>query len=205
MIRVFIADDHGVVRAGVREILAADALVEVVGEAADAAAAREFLARTDRPADVLVLDLSLKGVSGIDVLREARARRPRMGVLVHSMYAESQYAESLRAAGAAGYLCKDRSEELLLEAVRTVARGGRFFPQAAPSGVRPALGHHSLTARELQVFMMLASGRSVSDVAHALGLGVSTVSTHVGRIREKLGAQTVNEIVAYAHRHGLVG
>ncbi len=205
MIRVFIADDHGVVRAGIRALLAADGAIEVVGEAAEADAVVASLERAELPVDVLILDLSLKGANGIDVLRRALALRPRLAVLVHTMYAESQYADRMLAEGAAGYLCKDRSEESLLEAVKTVARGRSFFSRRPHPGERPAHGHHSLTARELQVFMMLAEGRSVTDVAHALGLGVSTVSTHVGRIREKLGAQTVGEIVAYAHRHGLVG
>jgi DNA-binding NarL/FixJ family response regulator len=205
VIRVFIADDHGVVRAGIRSILAADSMVEVVGEAGDLDAALAFLARDDVFADVLILDLSIKGQSGIEVLRQARALRPRLAVLVHSMYAEAQYADRMVAEGAAGYLCKDRSEEQLLDAVRSVARGKAYYTKRSDPAVRATQGHHSLTARELQVFMMLASGQSVSDVAHGLGLGISTVSTHVGKIREKLGAQTVGEIVAYAHRHGLVG
>ena len=205
MIRVFIADDHGVVRAGIRSLLAADSLVEVVGEAADVDAALAFLARDDLFADVLILDLSLKGQSGIEVLRRARALRPRLAVLVHTMYAEAQYADRMLAEGAAGFLCKDRSEEKLLDAVRAVARGKSFYAKRSDPAVRAAQGHHSLTARELQVFMLLASGQSVSDVANGLGVGLSTVSTHIAKIREKLGVQTVGEIVAYAHREGLVG
>ncbi len=204
MIRVFIADDHGVVRAGVRALLASQPTLEVVGEADSVDGVMDFFSRADRDADVLVLDLSLRGGSGVEVLRRVRALRPRLAVLVHTMYAESQYAARMRAEGAAGFLCKDRSEDLLVEAVLTVARRGEFF-SAAELPRAPAGGHHDLTARELQVFMMLAAGTSVSEVAHTLGLSMSTVSTHVGRIRAKLGAQTVGEIVAYAHRHGLVG
>jgi len=205
VIRVFIADDHGVVRAGVRALLSAEALVEVVGEADDLDGVMAFLERTDPPADVMILDLSMRGVSSVEALRRARVLRPRMAVLVHTMYAEAQYAERMIAEGAAGFLCKDHSEALLLDAVREVSRGRPYGARESVSGVRPAVGHLSLTARELQVFMMLAEGRSVSEVARALGLGLSTASTHVGRIREKLGVQTVGEIVAYAHRHGLVG
>lgn len=204
MIRVFIADDHGVVRAGVRALLAAEPRLEVVVEADSVDGVMDFFSRADRDADVLVLDLSLRGGSSVDVLRRVRVLRPRLAVLVHTMYAESQYAARMRAEGAAGFLCKDRSEDLLVEAVLTVARRDIFFtadePPRGPTG-----GHHDLTARELQVFMMLAAGTSVSEVSHTLGLSMSTVSTHVGRIRAKLGAQTVGEIVAYAHRHGLVG
>jgi len=205
VIRVFIAEDHGVVRAGVRALLSADGTVEVVGEAAESSAVLAALQRTDLPIDVLILDLSLKGANGVEVLRRARALRPRLAVLVHTMYAESQYAARMFAEGAAGYLCKDRSEEALLDAVKAVAQGRAVSARRPPPDEHAALGHESLTARELQVFMMLAEGQSVSDVASALGLGISTVSTHVGRIRSKLGAQTVGEIVAYAHRHGLVG
>jgi DNA-binding NarL/FixJ family response regulator len=204
VIRVFIADDHGVVRAGVRALLASQPTLEVVGEADSVDGVMDFFSRADRDADVLVLDLSLRGGSGVEVLRRVRALRSRLAVLVHTMYAESQYAARMRAEGAAGFLCKDRSEDLLVEAVLTVARRGEFF-SAAELPRAPAGGHHDLTARELQVFMMLAAGTSVSEVAHTLGLSMSTVSTHVGRIRAKLGAQTVGEIVAYAHRHGLVG
>lgn len=205
MTRVFIADDHGIVRAGIRSLLAADPQLEVVGETDSVEGVLEFLSSANEYADVLVLDLSLKGVNGVEVLRRARALRPRLAVLVHTMYAEAQYAELMRAEGAAGYLCKDHSENFLVDAVRSVARGSKWFTRRAEPWERPAHGHHSLTTRELQVFMMLAEGRAVSEVAHSLGLGLSTVSTHVARIREKLGVQTVGEIVAYAHRHGLVG
>lgn len=205
MIRVFIADDHGVVRAGVRALLAEDPEVEVVGEASEAEEVTEFLTRFEPPADVLILDLSLRGTHGIELLRKARALRPGLRVLVHTMYAASQYADRMLAEGAAGFLCKDRSEEQLLDAVRAVAQGDPVTPRRAPPGARPTDGHQSLTARELQVFMMLASGSSVTEVANGLGVGITTVSTHLGKIREKLRVQTLGEVVAYAHRHGLIG
>lgn len=204
MIRVLVADDHGVVRAGIRALLAPDTDITVVGEAADGQRALELL-QSERAVDVLVLDLSMGGMNGIEVLRQALALRPRLAVLVHSMYAEEQYAARLIREGAAGYLCKDHSEEDLLDAVRTVARGRVFLSRRVQQQSAPAAGHESLTARELQVFMLLAGGASVGDVANELGLGLSTVSTHLGRIRAKLGAQTNGDVVAYAHRHGLVG
>ncbi|MFO0629684.1 MAG: response regulator transcription factor [Polyangiales bacterium] len=205
MIRVFIADDHGVVRAGVRALLAEDPEIEVVGETADADGVMELLTHAERPVDVLILDLSLRGTNGLDLLRRARALRPALAVLVHTMYAASQYADRMLAEGAAGYLCKDRSEEQLLDAVRAAARGVSLPPRRAADGARATEGHHSLTARELQVFMMVAAGSSVSEVANALGVGITTVSTHLGKVREKLHVQTVGEVVAYAHRHGLIG
>lgn len=204
MIRVFIVDDHGVVRQGIRALLATDDTLEVVGEAGDPETAVAYLRRADRPIDVLILDLSLKGASGLDLLRHALALRPGLAVLVHTMYAESQYADRVAAEGAAGFLCKDDSDESLVECVKAVARGRTSFPRRKSPAARPRAGHESLTPRELQIFLLLAEGQAVGDVARALDLGVSTVSTHVGRIREKLGVQTVGELVAYAHRHGLV-
>lgn len=204
MIRVFIVDDHGVVRQGVRALLAADDAIEVVGEAADLDAAVAYLRRADRPVDVLILDLSLKGASGLDLLRRALTLRPGLAVLIHTMHAEAQYADRVAAEGAAGFLCKDDADESLVECVKAVARGRTSFPRRKQPADRPRTGHESLTPRELQIFLLLGEGQAVSDVARALDLGLSTVSTHVGRIREKLGVQTVGELVAYAHRHGLV-
>lgn len=205
MIRVVVIDDHGVVRAGIRSLLAEDDGITVVAEAGSADEALALLARADLPMDVAVLDLSIKGASGLEVLQRAKALRPRLAVLVHTMYAAAQYEERMRAEGAAGFLCKDRSEECLLDAVRAVARGERYFAGSPVLDDRPRRGHEAFTPRELQVFMMLAEGRSVGEVARLLGVGISTASTHVGRIREKIGAQSVAEIIAYAHRHGLAG
>lgn len=205
MIHVVIVDDHGVVRAGIRALLAEDPSITVVAEASSADEALSLLSRADVPMDVMVLDLSIKGANGVEVLRRARAQRPKLAVLVHTMYAAAQYEERLRAEGAAGFLCKDRSEEGLLDAVRAVARGEGYFRGEAAVGERPGVGLEALTSRELQVFMMLAEGRSVGEVARELGVGMSTVSTHIGRTREKLGVQSVAELIAYAHRHGLAG
>lgn len=208
MIRVFLADDHAIVRAGMRHLLQQSNDVRVVGEAADGAAAVDALCDQRVGVDVLVLDLSLPKIDGIETLRRVRAARPDVAILVVSVYPESQYAGQLIELGAAGYLSKDGSEADLVDAVRTVAKGRVF----ASVGVHPrrnsktegAAAHETLSPRELQVFMLLIHGRAVGEIAAELDLGISTVSTHVGKIRAKLGVQTVGEILVYAHRSGLV-
>lgn len=207
MIRVLITDDHAVVRAGVRHMLSLDPDITIVGECNDGPQLLALLGQATFSADVLLLDLSLPKMHGLEVLRHVRQLRPGLAVLVLSMHAEEHFARRVMAAGAAGYLTKDRSDSDLLEAVRTVAQGRIFLSRSAnlaqPGETRPL--HETFTSRELQVFMLLIEGRSVSDIAAELGLGLSTVSTHVGKIRTKLGVQTIGEVVSYAHRAGLCG
>lgn len=205
MIRVFIADDHSIVRAGIRHILGLAPDIQVVGEAADGLRVIEQIARAEMPLDVLILDLSLPGLHGLEVLRRALQVRPGLAVLILSMYAEEQYARRVVDAGAAGFLSKDRSDVDLLDAVRAVAQGRVFLSRSASQRVGAAAKapHETLTAREVQVFMLLIEGRAVGEIAVELGLGISTVSTHLGKIRTKLGVQTIAEIVSYAHRAGL--
>ncbi|APR78209.1 DNA-binding response regulator, LuxR family protein [Minicystis rosea] len=207
MIRVFLVDDHGIVRAGIRQLLSAAPDVEVVGEAGDGRKALEALERV--PVDVLVLDLHLPRMNGIEILRRAIARSPGLAVLVLSMYADASYVRATLSAGAAGYLSKDASEEELLTAIRAVSQGRLYAPRdaAAPGrGAEPAAAlHASFSAREHQIFTLLFQGRSVTEIAAELDLTVSTVSTHIGKIKVKLGVRNVAEIVGYAHRVGLAG
>lgn len=209
MIRVFLADDHAIVRAGMRHLLSEADDLTVVGEAADGAAAVRALCTEGCAVDVLVLDLSLPKIDGIETLRRVHVERPDVAVLVVSVYPESQYAGQLLEIGAAGYLSKDGSETDLIDAVRTVANGRVFVSRNVhprrKSKTDGAAPHETLSPRELQVFMLLISGRAVSEIAAELGLSVSTVSTHVGKIRSKLDVNTVSEILLYAHRSGLVG
>jgi DNA-binding NarL/FixJ family response regulator len=207
MIRVFLVDDHRIVRAGIRQLLSHAADVEVVGEASDGRRALEALARV--PVDVLVLDLNLPKMNGFEVLRRAIAERPGLAVLVLSMYAEASYVRATLKAGAAGYVSKEASEEELLTAIRAVAQGRLYAPRDAAAPRRGADAttalHESFSAREHQIFTLLFQGTSVSEIAAELDLTVSTVSTHIGKIKLKLGARNVAEIVSYAHRMGLAG
>lgn len=203
-VRVFLADDHSVVRHGVRQLLASDEGIVIVGEASDGA---EVLRADLGECDVLVLDLSLPRYSGIEVLRRVRERYPALRVVVLSMYPADQYRPRMLAEGAAAYVAKDSPADELAATLREVARGRSAPPPPPAVAAAPEKGsfpHESLTAREYQVFTLLAEGKRVSDVATELDVSASTVSNHVAHIKEKLGAASIGAIVAYAHRIGLV-
>ncbi len=207
MIRVFIADDHAVLREGLRRILEATGDMVVIGEAGDG---EQVLRRaaTERW-DVLLLDLGLPGASGASVLRELQEIRPRMPVLVLSAQPEDLYALRLLASGAAGYVHKGRPTATIVEAIRRVHAGGRhvspelaalllttdFDPKRAP--------HESLTDRQREILVLVGDGKSPSAIAARLGLRASTVSTHLHQIKTRLGLRTIGELAQYAARAGL--
>ncbi len=205
MILVFLADDHPVVRAGLRYLLETSADIEVVGEAADGRETLNAALGPDWNADVLVLDISLPKVSGIEVLRRLSAQRPQLPILMLSMHAEAQYARRLVAMGAAGYVSKDRSEDELITAIRAVAAGQLYLSRRVAADGCPdeRAPHDLLSARQMQVFLLVVAGRSVSDIAAELDLTVSTISTHLGHVKQKLGLTTVAEVVGYGHRMNL--
>ena len=209
MIRVFIADDHAVLRRGLELMLAATEDLEVIGTAADGRAA--LLSPAIDACDVLILDLSLPRVSGAEVLRRLHERRPELPIVILSMYPEDQYALHLLREGAAAYLSKDRPPEELLAALRRVAAGGTYVTDTlavqALRGKSTAEGppHSRLSPREHEVLQLVVAGRSVSEIAAELDLGMSTVSNHLRHIKDKLGVHTTGEIIGYAHRAGLPG
>ena len=208
MIRVFVADDHAVVRRGLRQILEAEGMSVPV----EGATAEEVLARVEeRTADVLVLDLSLPGGNGLDLLKELKRRRPDLPVLILTVHSEDQYAVRALRAGASGYLTKDMAPELLVQAIRKVYRGGRFVTPALAERLVLHLHddtekapHESLSNREFEVLRILASGRTVSEAAETMGLSAKTVSTYRTRILEKMNMKTNAELTHYAIRNGLV-
>ncbi len=209
VIRVVIADDHAVVREGVKRILSETGDIQVTGEAADAG---ELLSRiAETPCDVLVLDLSMPGTAGLDALKTVRAQHPTLPVVVLSIHAEDQYGGHALAAGAAGYVQKSSPPDVLVEAIRAVAGGGRFLTPALAaflatpgSHVTPSLPHEKLSRRECQVLRMIASGKSVTDIATELSLSVKTVSTFRRRLLAKLRLHHNAEVTRYAMQHGLV-
>lgn len=204
MIRVYLADDHALFRAGVKMVLAAAGDIEVVGEAGDGRAVLRALGSAELAVDVLLLDLSMPRLNGLETLDQVRVLRPGLGVLVVSMHAEDLYARRVMAAGGAGYLSKGQTERDLVDAVRTVAAGRVFLSRTHTSSTQGKRPHEDLSAREVQIFMLLITGNSVTDIAAELDLSMSTVSTYVGRMRAKLGVDSVAEIVSYAHREGLL-
>lgn len=209
MIKILIVDDHAVVRDGVKKIFEELHGAASFGEAAGAAEALE-LAR-ERDWDVVLLDLSLGGRSGLEVLRGLKQLRPKLPVLILSMYTEEQYARRAFKAGAAGYVTKDSPREELLRAVRKVTAGGRYVsPTLAEQLVadlergtdRPP--HEALSDREFEVMLLIASGKTVSEIAAQLSLSDKTVSTYRARILAKMDMKTNAELTRYAIQNDLV-
>jgi DNA-binding NarL/FixJ family response regulator len=209
MIRVVLADDHTIVRAGLKEILADTEDIVVVGEASNG---HEVMARVrELDFDVLVQDLSMPGRSGIEVIRQVKAEKPRLRVLVLSMHSEEQYAVRALKAGASGYLTKESAADQMVMAIRRVAGGGAFVsPETAErlalglNAAADASSHTLLSDREYQVFRMIVAGKSLTAIADELSLSVKTVSTHKTRIMQKMGIANQAELIRYALKHGLL-
>jgi DNA-binding NarL/FixJ family response regulator len=210
VIRVLLADDHVIVRAGLRELLADTGDVLVAGEAGNGQEVLASIRKEDY--DVLVLDMSMPGRSGIELIRQLKSEKPRLRILVLSMHGEAQYAVRAIRAGASGYLTKDSATEQLVAAIRRIAAGGAYVsPETAERLAldfnRPAeeaAPHTRLSDREFQVFQHIVVGKSVTEIADALVLSVKTISTHKARIMEKMGLDNEAALVRYAVRHKLV-
>jgi DNA-binding NarL/FixJ family response regulator len=204
MIRVLLADDHQIVRDGLRRILAAHADVEVAGEAADGDAALALVRAHDY--DVAVIDMSMPGLSGIDLIKRLRSEKPQLRLLVLSMHGEQQYAARAFKAGAAGYLNKDSAAEQLVGALRKVAAGGVHLSEAAAAGMLSGdrWPGQQLSDREFEVLRLLAEGLGPTEIGERLHLSVKTVSTHKTHIQEKLGVSGTAELVRYALENKLL-
>jgi len=207
--RILIADDHPIVRHGVKQVLAEDAGLRVVAEAKDGDEALRLARETDW--DVAILDFSMPGRSGFDLLGDLRREFPRRPVIVLSIHAERMHAARILRAGGAGYLNKASAPQELVRAVRKVAAGGRYVSPAlaellagelAGDGARPL--HEQLSDREYRVMWLLASGRQVRDIAREMLLQPSTVSTYRTRVFQKLRLRNNAELVQYAVRNQLV-
>lgn len=210
MIRIVLADDHALVREGLKRIVADAPDFSVVGEAADGTEVMRAVRELEF--DVLVLDLSMPGRSGMELIKLVKAEKPRLRILVLSMHQETQYAVRAIKSGASGYLTKESAPAQLGEAIRKIAGGGASISGdvaeqlalgAMPGGGQ-ALPHETLTDREFEVFRLLAAGAAVTEVAAQLNLSVKTVSTHKANLMQKLGLQNPTEMVRYALKHGLV-
>ena len=207
MIRVFLADDHTLVRQGIKRILQSEPDMQVVGEAADSFEVLRAIGAI--PVDVLVLDLSMPGPGGLEVLSDLRERRSKPPVLVVSMHPETRFAIRAFRLGAAGYLTKERAAEDLVQAIRRICRGGKYItPEVADLLAccfnEESLPHEKLSPREMSVFHGLASGQRVAEIANSLGLTGPTVYTYRARIFDKMNIKSTAELVRYAATHALL-
>jgi two-component system invasion response regulator UvrY len=209
MIRVLIADDHKLVREGLKQILAAAEDLRVAGEAASGDEALALARANDY--DLALLDMSMPGVSGIELIRRLRLEKPALRILVLSMHGEQQYAARALKAGAAGYLTKDSASEQLVGAIRKVAAGGLYITAAAAESLvsETAAGgggapHAALSDREFEIFRLLAGGHGPTEIADRLHVSVKTVSTHKARILQKLNLDGTAALVRYALEHDLL-
>jgi two-component system, NarL family, invasion response regulator UvrY len=203
MIRVLIADDHGIVRDGLKRILAATTDVRVEAEAATGDEALALVKSGDY--DVVMLDMSMPGLSGLDLIKRLRIEKPKLRILVLSMHGEQQYAARVLKAGAAGYLNKDSAGQALVSALRKVAAGGMHIPDAAAASLvgSDKAPHETLSDREFEVLRLLVEGLGPTEIGERLHLSVKTVSTHKTRILEKLDLGSTAELVRYALEHKL--
>ncbi len=208
--RVLVVDDHPVVRRGIRQILE-DALKPV--EVREASSGEEALSLIrSEPLEIVVLDLGLPDRPGLEVLKTSREERPDLPVLVLTMHDEESFAVRVLKAGAAGYLTKESAPNELAAAIQRIVRGGRYVGQSLAERLAAHLGtssdrplHESLSDREFEVFCLMAKGKSLTEIAHALFISVKTVSTHRARILQKMNLGNNAELVLYAVRHGLTG
>ena len=207
MIRVLLADDHQLVREGLKQLLGATADIRVEGEAANGDEALALVRVKDY--DIAILDMSMPGLSGIDLVKRVKHERPALRVLVLSMHGEKQYAARALKSGASGYLTKDTASEQLVAAIRKIAAGGVHISDAAAEQLLAstaqgsAAPHTTLSDREFEIFRLIVSGMSPTEIGDKLHLSVKTVSTHKTHIQQKLGLHSTADLVRYAMENGL--
>ncbi len=209
MIKILIADDHSVVRAGLKQIISGIPDMAIVDEAGNANVVIDKIRNNDY--SVVVLDIAMPGKSGLDTLKEIKAERPGLPVLMLSMYPEDQYAIRVLKSGAAGYLTKESAPEELVTAIRTVANGKKYISPSLAEKLVINLDsdgkkepHELLSDREYQVLRMIASGKAVSEIADELSLSVKTISTYRSRVLEKMNLKNNAELTTYAIQNNLV-
>ncbi len=208
MIRLLVADDHAIVRSGLKQIFALAPDLCVIAEASNGSDVLDGL-RTQEP-DMILLDMNMPGISGVDLIQRIRAQRPKLPILVLSMHNETQLASRALRAGANGYVTKDCEPEILLAGIRRVANGGKFIaPVMAEkmafdsSSQSEGLPHTRLSDREMEVFRLLVAGLGVNEIAEKICISNKTVSTHKVRLMEKLSVTSLAELVMYAVEHQL--
>ena len=209
MTRLLVVDDHEIVRAGLKQLLAESKEFTVAGEAGSGVDAVKRV--NDFDCDAVLLDISMPDINGIDILKEIKRRKPALPVLILTMHPEEDYAINVMRAGASGYLQKDCSPDDLISALRTIASGRRFFStallkQLAADGGADAQDprRSRLSEREFQIFCRLAKGQTVSEIAEELLLSGKTINTYRIRILDKMGLKTNSDLTYYAIKHGVI-
>jgi two-component system invasion response regulator UvrY len=209
MIRILIADDHAIVREGLKQIVSETSDMAIAGEASSGEELLDLVRR--QSGDVVLLDLAMPGRGGIDALRQLKKEKPELPVLVLSIYPEDQYAVRALKDGASGYLTKETAPEELVVAIRTAAQGRKYVSATLAERLAldlesdsGAVRHETLSDREYQVMLMLSSGRTVSEIADELALSVKTISTNRARLLKKMDMKTNAELTYYAVKQGLV-
>jgi len=209
VIKILVADDHAIVREGLKQILVETSGIIVAGEASDGNQALNQVRKGDY--DLVLLDIAMPGLSGLEVLKQLKSERPDLPVLMLSMYPEEQYAVRTLRAGASGYLTKQSAPDELIAAIRKVCMGGKYVTSSLAENLafylemdsdRPA--HELLSDREYQVMLMIGSGKRVKEIADELSLSVKTISTNRSRALRKMGMKTNAEFTYYAIKHDLV-
>jgi len=210
LIRIVIADDHAIVRTGLRQYFSEQVDFRVTGEASNGREALDLVRQGDL--DVLVMDLSMPGSSGIDALAAVKARAPDLPVLILSGFAEAHYATALLKKGASGYLNKECDPEEIVKAIRTLYRGRKYISAGVAELLADGVGdgssgqlpHEQLSEREFQVFLRLAQGETIGHMAQGMSLSVKTVSTYRTRVMEKMGLASNSDLTYYALKNGLI-
>lgn len=209
MIRVLIADDHRILREGLKQLLAECPDIEVGGEAENGFEALDKVRKEEW--NVLVMDMSMPGKSGVELIRQVKLEKPKLPILILSMHKEDVYALRTLKAGASGYLSKDSASTELVKAIRKVASGGVYInsniAEKLAIGLMPAsdaLPHTLLSDREYQIFLMLVSGKGITEIGDELHVSVKTVSTHKTRIMQKMNIATLSGLIKYAIKHNLL-
>ncbi len=209
MIRVLIADDHAIVRKGLRQIISEAYPTAHIGEVGDVESLVSEVSRSDW--DLVITDINMPGRSGVEALHQLKQINPKMPVLIMSMYPEDQYAIRVLKGGAAGYLSKDNVHEELIRAIQAILQGRKFITPSIAEKLAGSLEtgtsrelHESLSDREFDVLKMLANGRSISEIADRLALSATTVSTYRSRIMEKMQMKTNADLTRYALEKKLI-
>jgi len=209
MVNVIIADDHPIVRQGLKQILSEEPDFAMPGEAQNCHEVLELIRKQDW--DIIILDITMPGRGGLDVLREIRHERPKLPVLILSIHPEDQYAVRALKAGASGYLTKESAPKDLVQAIRKILRGGKYVSPTLAEKLAFGLEsdaekplHEALSDREFQVMLMIASGKTTSAIAEEMSLSIKTVSTYRARILEKMGMKTNADLTQYVFRNRLI-